>query len=215
MTKPIALIDLEGVLFPEMWPAIAEAVGDDRLAITTREVPNYETLMLQRLNILRSCSLSLAEAAEMVRNLSHLRGAHQFINHLRSFCEVTIVTDSFAPMNERALSDIASDRAFTNHLGVDREGYATECFYWHIGQGKERVFEFLPAGRKTFAIGDGFNDLGMLRKADFAVLYRPSEKTRLAGRDLNVLPELERVIEYFEECWYQLSSESPGGLPNP
>ena len=61
MPKPVALVDLEGVLFPEMWPSISSAIGDRKLDVTTRDVADYPTLMTQRLKLLRSNGVQLAD----------------------------------------------------------------------------------------------------------------------------------------------------------
>lgn len=209
VNKPIALVDLEGVLFPEMWPNIAAEIDEKRLAVTTREVADYDALMTQRLAILKSCSVTLSQIQNIVAKLAHLQGAHEFIECLQEFYEVTIVTDSFAPMNDCALASINAEHVFTNHLVVDNEGYAAECLYWHIGQGKERVFEFLPKGRTTLAIDDGLNDLGMLRRADLGILFNPSEKTRSAGRGLTVMSELDQVIQCFANFTSSTHNRTP------
>lgn len=198
MPKPIALVDLEGVLFPEMWPAIAAAIGDPRLEITTREVADFRALMTKRLKLLRSNDTHLADVAEIVSGLSFLPGAMDFIEALKSFAEVVIVTDSFAPMNGSALAELSVSRVFTNHLAVDGRGFAADCFYWHIGHGKARVYEFLPDRQApVLAIGDGFNDIDMLRRADLGILYDPSDMTRRSAGELPALRNLEEVLQRF------------------
>ncbi|NBB81039.1 MAG: bifunctional phosphoserine phosphatase/homoserine phosphotransferase ThrH [Verrucomicrobia bacterium] len=198
MPKPIALVDLEGVLFPEMWPAIAAAIGDPRLEVTTREVADYPILMTQRLKLLRSNGVQLADVQEIVTGLSFLPGAIDFIEALKSFAEVVIVTDSFAPMNDSALEALSVSRVFTNHLTVDYHGFAADCFYWHMGCGKERVYEFLHERQSpVLAIGDGFNDLAMLRLADLGILYDPSDMTLRSAGELLVLRNLEQVLRKF------------------
>ena len=197
MERPTALVDLEGVLFPEMWPSIASAVGDPRLEVTTRDVPDYRTLMEQRLQLLRKNNATLADVQDNVSSLHRLQGAVTFIDALNAIARVVIVTDSFAPMNASALASFSVQGVFTNHFATDRAGFVTECFYWHIGQGKERVYEFLPANGPIFAIGDGFNDLEMLRRADLGILFSPSDATRQSAGQLPVLSQLEEALAQF------------------
>ena len=45
----LVCLDLEGVLIPEIWIAFAETTGIDALRATTRDIPNYDDLMRQRL----------------------------------------------------------------------------------------------------------------------------------------------------------------------
>lgn len=201
MTKPVALVDLEGVLFPEMWPFIAAAIGDRNLEITTREVSDYPSLMAQRLELLRTNDVRLSDVEDIVSGMSCLPGALNFIDALKSFAEVTIVTDSFSPMNTHALEALSVSRVFTNHFAADFQGFATECFYWHRGQGKARVYDFISqSATPTLAIGDGLNDLDMLHRADLGVLYNPSDITLKAAGDVTVLRDLKEVLKSFSEC---------------
>jgi len=197
MEKPTALIDLEGVLFPEMWPAIASAIGDPALEVTTRDVTDYRALMEQRLRLLRKNNVTLADVQDIVSSLDRLQGAVAFIDALNALAHVVIVTDSFAPMNTSALACFSVQNVFTNHLATDHAGFATECFYWHIGQGKERVYEFLPKTGPIFAMGDGFNDLEMLRRADLGILFCPSDATRRSAVRLPVSLQLDEALAQF------------------
>ena len=53
MQKPVVVcLDLEGVLVPEIWINVALKTGIEDLKITTREMPDYDKLMRQRLRIL-------------------------------------------------------------------------------------------------------------------------------------------------------------------
>ena len=60
----IACLDLEGVLIPEVWINVAERTGIDALRATTREIPDYDVLMRQRLGILEEHELDISAAVE-------------------------------------------------------------------------------------------------------------------------------------------------------
>ena len=47
----ILCLDLEGVLVPEIWQAVAKSTGIDELNKTTRDIPDYDALMSYRLDI--------------------------------------------------------------------------------------------------------------------------------------------------------------------
>ena len=80
----LVCLDLEGVLIPEIWIAFAEETGIDALRATTREVPNYDTLMTQRLALLDEHGLTLPSIQKVIGRLSPLPGAAQFLQQLRS-----------------------------------------------------------------------------------------------------------------------------------
>ena len=48
----LACLDLEGVLVPEIWIAFSERTGIKELRATTRDIPDYNVLMKQRLALL-------------------------------------------------------------------------------------------------------------------------------------------------------------------
>ena len=62
----IACLDLEGVLVPEIWIAFAEATGIESLRATTRDIPDYDVLMKQRLRILDEHGLKLADIQKVI-----------------------------------------------------------------------------------------------------------------------------------------------------
>ncbi|MCR8825595.1 bifunctional phosphoserine phosphatase/homoserine phosphotransferase ThrH [Pseudosulfitobacter koreensis] len=199
MERPTAFIDLEGVLFPEMWPAIAQTIGDPALEVTTRDVADYGALMDRRLRLLRANGVTLADVQGIVGGLKPLPGAVAFIEALSALADLVIVTDSFAPMNAAALAHFPVGRVFTNHLVTDHAGFASECIYWHKGQGKARVYDAVPGTGPIFAMGDGFNDLEMLRRADVGILFAPSEATRRSAAQLPVLLQLDHALARFSE----------------
>ncbi len=48
----IVTLDLEGVLVPEIWIAVAERTGVEALSRTTRDEPDYDVLMRDRIRLL-------------------------------------------------------------------------------------------------------------------------------------------------------------------
>ena len=86
----IACLDLEGVLVPEIWIAFAEKTGIDALKATTRDIPDYDVLMKQRLRILDEHGLKLRDIQEVIATLQPLEGAVEFVDWLRERFQVVI-----------------------------------------------------------------------------------------------------------------------------
>ncbi|HRE02595.1 MAG TPA: bifunctional phosphoserine phosphatase/homoserine phosphotransferase ThrH, partial [Ilumatobacteraceae bacterium] len=59
-------LDLEGVLVPEIWIAVAERTGIDALRRTTRDEPDYDVLMRGRLDLLDHHGLSMSTIADVI-----------------------------------------------------------------------------------------------------------------------------------------------------
>ena len=57
----IVTLDMEGVLTPEIWIAVAEKTGIPELRLTTRDIQDYDELMRGRLKILERENLKLSD----------------------------------------------------------------------------------------------------------------------------------------------------------
>ena len=91
----IACLDLEGVLVPEIWINFAEKTGIEELKATTRDIPDYDVLMKQRLAILNQHKLGLNEIQEVIDSLGPMDGALEFVDWLRERFQVVILSDTF------------------------------------------------------------------------------------------------------------------------
>src|SRR5258708_24268307 len=82
--QSIVTLDMEGVLTPEIWIAVAERTRIQELRRTTRDEPNYDKLMRRRLEILDEHGLKLTDIQTVIGTLEPLPGAKQFLDELRS-----------------------------------------------------------------------------------------------------------------------------------
>ncbi len=82
--QTIITLDMEGVLTPEIWIAVAEKTGIAALSRTTRDEPNYDTLMTGRLKLLDEHGLKLSDIQKVISSLPLLPGAREFLDELRS-----------------------------------------------------------------------------------------------------------------------------------
>ena len=96
----LACLDLEGVLVPEIWIAFAEKTGIEELRATTRDIPDYNVLMKQRLGILDQHGLKIDDIQEVIATLEPLPGAIDFVNWLRERFQVIILSDTFYEFSE-------------------------------------------------------------------------------------------------------------------
>ena len=96
MSMYITCLDLEGVLVPEIWIAFAEATGIPELKRTTRDEPDYDKLMKYRINILKEHGLGLKEIQDTIATIDPMPGAKEFLDELRSFTQVIIISDTFS-----------------------------------------------------------------------------------------------------------------------
>ena len=171
----ITCLDLEGVLVPEIWIAFAEASGIPELKRTTRDEPDYDKLMNWRLDILRQHGLGLKEIQETIEKIDPMPGAKEFLDELRSLCQVIIISDTFTQFAAPLMKKLGMPTIFCNSLEVADNGEITG-FKMRCEQSKLTTIKALQSiGYDTIASGDSFNDLGMIKASKAGFLFRSTD----------------------------------------
>ena len=161
----ITCLDVEGVLVPEIWIAFAEASGIPELKKTTRDEPDYDKLMKWRLGVLKEHGLGLKEIQDVIRTIDPLPGAKEFLDELRSFTQVILISDTFTQFASPLMEKLGWPTLFCNSLEVAENGEITG-FKMRVEQSKLTTVKALQSiGFDTIASGDSYNDLGMIQAA--------------------------------------------------
>lgn len=182
----IATLDLEGVLIPEIWIAFAEASRIPELRITTRDEPDYDKLMKYRLDILDRRGIRLDDISKIISTLEPLEGAREFMQWLRSRTRVVILSDTFEQFAAPLMAKLDYPSLFCHELVIAPDGRVAD-YKLRMGDQKRKAVEaFKSLNFKVVSTGDSYNDLSMLRAADRAVLYRPTERFAAENSDLPV-----------------------------
>lgn len=188
----ITCLDLEGVLVPEIWIAFAEASGIPELKKTTRDEPDYDKLMNWRLDVLREHGLGLKEIQETIAKIDPMDGAKEFLDELRSLCQVIIISDTFTQFAAPLMKKLGMPTIFCNSLEVDDNGEITG-FKMRCEQSKLTTVKALQSiGYETIASGDSYNDLGMILNSKAGFLFRSTDKIKA---DYPQLPAFETYDE--------------------
>jgi phosphoserine/homoserine phosphotransferase len=176
MQKPvIACLDLEGVLVPEIWINVALKTGIEALKITTREMPDYDKLMKQRLGILDEHKLTIADIQDVIAKMGPLDGATEFIGWLRHRCQVIILSDTFYQFAWPLMKQLGFPTLFCNQLDIDAHGRIVNYQMRMQNQKKHSVAAFKSLNFFTMAAGDAYNDTAMLAEADAGFFFRPPD----------------------------------------
>ena len=188
----ITCLDLEGVLVPEIWIAFAEASGIPELKKTTRDEPDYDKLMKWRLGVLKEHGLGLKEIQETIAKIDPLPGAKKFLDELRSFTQVIIISDTFSQFATPLMEKLGWPTIFCNSLEVADNGEITG-FKMRCEQSKLTTVKALQSiGYDTIASGDSYNDLAMIKASKAGFLFKSTDKIK------NDNPELEAFETYDE-----------------
>jgi len=167
--------DLEGVLVPEVWINVARWTGIDELKLTTRDISDYNALMKRRLEILKQHGITINDIQKVISLLELMPGALDFVNWLHGRVQMVVVSDTFREFADPLLEKMGWPVLFCHHLTIDKEGNITD-FNLRQNEAKKRVVEALQnLNFKVIAIGDSYNDVSMLRRAQHGILYRPPQ----------------------------------------
>ena len=184
----ITCLDMEGVLVPEIWIAFAEASGIPELKKTTRDEPDYDKLMQYRLDILKEHGLGLKEIQETIAKIDPMPGAKEFLDKLRSFCQVIILSDTFEQFATPLMKKLGWPTIFCNTLEVAEDGSITG-YKMRCEKSKYTTVKALQSiGYETIASGDSFNDLGMIQASKAGFLFKSTEQIK---RDYPQIPAYE------------------------
>ncbi|OUN21026.1 bifunctional phosphoserine phosphatase/homoserine phosphotransferase ThrH [Flavonifractor sp. An82] len=190
----ITCLDMEGVLVPEIWIAFAEATGIPELRRTTRDEPDYNKLMKFRLGILKEHGLGLKEIQQTIAGIDPLPGAKEFLDELRSFSQVIILSDTFEQFAQPLMKKLGWPTLFCNTLEVAPDGEITG-FRMRCPQSKLTTVKALQSiGYDTIAAGDSFNDLGMIQASKAGFLFKSTAQIKADHPELPAYEEFGDLL---------------------
>ena len=173
----LACLDLEGVLLPEIWIKFAEKTGIEELKLTTRDIPDYDQLMMMgRLAILKKHNLKLQDIQDVIEALSPLDGACDFLQWLKSEFQVIILSDTFYEFAQPLMKKLDYPTLFCHKLITDDAGNIVNYELRQSDQKTKAVKALQGLNFQVVSAGDSYNDTGMLQQADAGILFCPPEK---------------------------------------
>lgn len=193
-------LDLEGVLVPEIWVAFAEASKIPELKKTTRDEPDYDKLMRWRLSVLKEHGLGLKEIQETIASIDPLPGAKEFLDELRSFAQVIIISDTFTEFAQPLMKKLGWPTIFCNSLVVAEDGEITD-YKMRVENSKLTTVRALQSiGFETVASGDSYNDLGMILAGKSGFLFRTTEQIKADYPQIPALETYEELLNVLKEA---------------
>lgn len=191
----IIATDLEGVLIPEIWEEIAQRYGVEELMKTTREIPDFEELMHYRIEVLQREGLTLQDLQDVAHDVMAFPGSQEFLSWCHRKGQVMIISDTFHELSDPIIRDMGRYNLFANQFVTDGDGTITG-FRLRIRGRKWRVLEKLgDIGFFVVAIGDSYNDLSMLKRADHPLLFNPPESLVKEHPELPVMESYDEIRE--------------------
>ena len=171
----IACLDLEGVLFGEIWINFSKTTGIEELKLTTRDIPDYDVLMRQRLRILKENKLGLPDIQAVIAQMEPLNGALDFMDWLCERFQIVILSDTFYEFAAPLMKKLGYPMLLCHRLEVDESGFVTNYLLRQQDQKRKAVQAFKELNFRIIAAGDSYNDTTMLNEADAGILYCPPD----------------------------------------
>ncbi len=171
----IACLDFEGVLVPEIWINVAEQTGIEALRVTTRDVPDYDVLMRQRLRILEEHHLRLPDIQAVIAKMGPMNGAKDFLGWLRERFQVILLSDTFYEFAAPLVEQLGYPALLCHRLEINHDGSLTGYRLRQEDSKRMAVKAFHSLGYAVVATGDSYNDTSMLAEADAGILFCPPD----------------------------------------
>ncbi|MEC8059946.1 MAG: bifunctional phosphoserine phosphatase/homoserine phosphotransferase ThrH [Pseudomonadota bacterium] len=173
----VLCLDLEGVLVPEVWQAVAHATEVEGLLKTTRDIPVYEDLMKYRLELLEQHDITLSDVQEQIAKLEPLPGAYEFLQWARLHFQVAIISDTFYEFAAPLMAQLNQPFLLCHQLTVENDRI-TGFKLRQPDPKRCSVKAFKSLDLRVVAAGDSFNDVSMLEEADLGIFFQAPDNVR-------------------------------------
>ncbi len=191
----LVCLDMEGVLTPEIWIEFAKETGIKELERTTRDEPDYDKLMKFRIDLLRERGLKLKDVVAVCNRVDVLPGARQFLDELRTFAQVIIVSDTYIEFAMPLMEKLGYPTLFCNELEVDDEGYICDYKQRCEHNKYDTVRGLQGIGIQTIAAGDSHNDVGMIQASKAGFFFRTTDAIKQEYPQYPALDTYEELLE--------------------
>ena len=195
----IACLDFEGVLVPEIWVQLAEQTGIDALRQTTRDIPDYDELMRQRLDILNRHGIGFDAISKAAESLEPLPGAADFLAWLQGHFQVAILSDTYYELAGGLVAKLGYPMMLCHRLEVADDGTITNYVLRQADPKHHAVRAFQSMQYEVVATGDSYNDISMLKTAEQGILFRPSDKVVADYPEFPVANTYDELKTMFEQ----------------
>ena len=197
--QSIVTLDMEGVLTPEIWIAVAEKTGIKELRRTTRDEPDYDKLMRGRLAILDQHGLKLSDIQNVIGTLKPLPGGREFLDELRSFIQVIILSDTFEQFAAPLMKQLNWPTLLCHRLVVENDRVTN--YQIRIPEQKQRAVAALKLlNYNVISAGDSFNDTAMLIEAHHGFLFRAPDNVKQQFKQFKAVEEYGDLMKLIKSA---------------
>lgn len=174
----IVCLDMEGVLTPEIWPHVARRTQTKALNLTTQDVKDYRELMDRRLDICAAHDVTLEKIQGYITELELFPGARDLVDWIRERYQLIILSDTFTEFADHFMKLLGRPSLFCHNISYNPDTRRLEYFLRQENAKAKAVQAMRALNMRTFAAGDSYNDIHMLKEADVATFFRAPANIR-------------------------------------
>jgi phosphoserine/homoserine phosphotransferase len=194
--QSVVVLDLEGVLVPEIWISVADKTKIPELRRTTRDEPDYDKLMRARIEILDKHGLKLADIQQVIGEMRPLTGAVEFLRELRATTQVIILSDTFEEFAKPLMRQLDWPTIFCNHLILEADRIAGYKLRQDHPK-RSAVVALKSLNYFVAAAGDSFNDTAMLAEAHAGFLFHSPDHIKKQFPQFQPFEEYGDLLQAF------------------
>jgi len=197
----VVCLDMEGVLVPEIWLGVADKTGIEDLRLTTRDIKDYDELMRHRLKVLDEHDIKMDLIQDVIGKMGPMEGAKDFVDGLRRHAQVIILSDTFYGFARPLMEQLDWPTLFCHYLDVADDGHITGYRLRTTDHKTKSVNAFKDLNFETAAMGDSYNDTGMIQAAHVSCFFRSPQSV------LDDFPAYPHYTDYDEATEFLLTSQ--------
>ena len=190
--------DIEGVLFPELWPEISKITGIKDFLMVKGSSGDVNMTLRQlnqkRIEVMKNNHITSKDIKNYVSKIEPYDGAKDFIQKLRDLAEVILITDSAYQLSSIAVRKINSPSLISNAFIEDKDGNFID-FDQRIDTKANQVKAFQNLGYNTIACGDSEFDVSMIKASKAGYLFRSTEDIIKRHTDIKSYNEYNDLYE--------------------
>ena len=199
----LVCLDMENVLWPEVWPRVAEKTGVPELAKTTRDYADTNELYAMRSKHMQANGITLSTVLSVIDGMEPMEGAVDFLRELETFAQFVILSDTFTQFLPPIRKKLGYPTIICNELEVDENdtivGWKMRCDQTKL----TTVKAFQSVGIDTICAGDSYNDLGMIQGSKHGFLFNTTEEIKAKFPDIPRTETYDELLECIKKAWYE------------
>ena len=199
----LVCLDLENVLWPEVWPEVAKVTGVSELAKTTRDYADTNELYAMRSEHLQKNNITLSHVLSVIEQMNPMSGAVDFLNELKQFAQFVILSDTFTQFLPSMRKKLGYPTVICNELVVDDSdmivGWNMRCDQTKLST----VKAFQSVGIETICSGDSYNDLGMIQNSKHGFLFNTTAEIKEKYPEIPATETYEELLECIKRAWFE------------